>query len=66
MNKEELKKFLEEATPYFNLVYGKNRWWLTGSAFLLFNGYIDRDINDIDINTIISPTYIIILLFFIQ
>ena len=51
MNKEELKKFLEEATPYFNLVYGKNRWWLTGSAFLLFNGYIDRDINDIDINT---------------
>ena len=51
MNKEGLIKFIHDVSPYFDLVYGENRWWLTGSAFLLLNGYIDRDINDIDINT---------------
>lgn len=52
MNKSDIKSFIENWTPEFNARFGCNGWTLGGSARLVLEGILNRDVNDIDIITV--------------
>lgn len=56
MNKQNLQQWLSCNSDKLNQMFPEG-WFLAGSAFLLKNGYINRDINDIDITTLDDHYY---------
>lgn len=56
MNKQDLQQWLSHNSRKLDRMFPEG-WFLAGSAFLLMNDYINRDINDIDITTINDHYY---------
>lgn len=56
MNKQDLQQWLSRNSCKLDRMFPEG-WFLAGSAFLLMNDYINRNINDIDITTINDHYY---------